>query len=170
MKKQSTVSFISDQQSNYNFINSNKYNKLQASLYNEIIELINSNYKIFYISVESELDIVICKLILDARRNYINKSIKLNIIIPYCDIEKTFSNECKKDFQLVKLKANKVEYYEKDYRDGIFIEISRFFVDNSNVLINISEYSTDYFKEIEEYASARGIRIIRIYEKYKNSV
>lgn len=146
--------------SGHRIIPSEEKKKIQKTLKNKIIELIDSGVIYFGTGGALGFDTIVAKTILKLKKSY--PQIKLIIVIPCLEQQKFWSVKDKIQYEIIKKSADKIKILSDKYYKGCMQQRNRHLVDNSSYLICYKRKNTGGTVYTYNYAKKKNLHIIEI--------
>lgn len=132
-------------------------------LKNEIIKLVEKNYRYFGAGGALGFDTLAAQTVLELKTEY--PDVKLILVLPCLSQTRGWSARDIEIYEEIKSKADQVVYTSQGYTRGCMHKRNRHLVDNSSVCICYLTESTGGTAYTVNYAKEKGLMTINVAEK-----
>lgn len=133
--------------------------KLKKELAFWITKLIEFGVTDFYTGMAMGVDIWAAEIILNLKKEYQNREIKLIAVIPFEGQQSKWTDEWKKRYSDILKAADSKIVLQQQYTRGCLHARNRYMVDNSSFIIAVFNGEEGGTKYTIDYAKKKGLRI-----------
>ncbi len=136
--------------------------EFENALYEQILNLISENYRVFYCGMAMGFDIICAEALLTLKKG-LKDPIKLICVLPFEAQGDSFNDEWKERFYSVLEQADEIEILSKDYHKGCYQKRNKYMVDNSDCVITWYDGKPGGTKNTIDYALKIGRKVFNVY-------
>lgn len=139
------------------------HEKLEKVLRRQIIRLIRIGVSEFYTGGQTGIDTLAALLVISIREE-LETTAKLNLVLPYRNMQAGFSELQKDNYNWIERSADTVVYLNEKYTPNCYRERNRYMVEKSDFLIGVADTERPHSGThmTINLASKKGIEIILI--------